>query len=90
MRNALVAAGAALTFGFVLSASVAAAAPEVTASTCRDLDTQVQSALQSSQATDREQAVREENTARQYCSHGFYKNGAQHYAQALKLLGTKT
>jgi hypothetical protein len=62
----------------------------VTASSCRDLDVQVQSALQGSRAADRNQALREQSTARQFCSHGFYKNGAQHFAQALKLLGAKT
>ena len=89
MRNSFVAASAALAFGFILTAS-AASAQEVTASTCRDLDVQVQSALQSSQTGNRDQAVREQNSGREFCSHGFYRNGAQHLAQALKLLTAKT
>ena len=86
MRNSLVAASAALAFSFISAAS----AQEVTASTCRDLDVQVQSALQNSQTANRDQAVREQNSGREFCSNGFYKNGAQHFAQALKLLTAKT
>jgi hypothetical protein len=66
-----------------------ASAQEVTEAACRSMDAQVQTALQgSSQSPSHDQALREQNSGRQYCGHGFYKVGTQHYSQALKLLGT--
>jgi hypothetical protein len=67
----------------------AASAQEVTESSCRSMDAQVQSALEgNSQSAGHEQALQERNSARQYCARGFYKMGTQHFAQALKLLGS--
>jgi hypothetical protein len=87
MRYTLVTT-AAVCLGLMASAS-AASAQEVTEAACRSMDSQVQSALQgNSQSPSHDQALREQNSGRQYCAHGFYKVGTQHYSQALKLLGT--
>jgi hypothetical protein len=64
-----------------------ALAQEATDAGCRAIDMQVGTALESSQTGDRDQALRERNSGRQFCNHGFYKIGTEHLANALKLLG---
>jgi hypothetical protein len=55
------------------------------------MDAQVHSALDSSQqSSSQQEAVKERNSGREYCTHGFYRVGMDHYAEALKLLGSKT
>jgi hypothetical protein len=85
MRSSLL-SGAVLSLGVTLGG--AAMAQEPTDFVCRDMTMQVQTALQSSQSTNRDEAVRERNSGRQYCAHGYYKLGTEHLAQALKLLGS--
>ncbi len=83
-------ASAALCLGLVVAAS-AASAQEPTEAVCHDMDSQVRSALQNPQSSaNQEQAVRERNSGRQFCQHGFYRVGTEHFAQALKLLGANT
>ncbi len=86
MRYGLIAA-ASLCLGFAASSSALAAEP--TEGLCRNMDLQVGTALEANQSTSRDEAVRERNSAREYCNHGYYKLGTQHFAQALKLLGAQ-
>lgn len=88
MRKPVIAASI-LSLSLIGGASVAVA-QEVSASTCRDKEVQVRSALASSQAGDREAAQKEQNTGRNFCNHGYYKVGMDHFEQALKLLNAKT
>ncbi|MBV9570883.1 MAG: hypothetical protein JO056_06560 [Alphaproteobacteria bacterium] len=88
MRRSLITASI-LSLTLIGGASVAVA-QEVSASTCRDMEVQVRSALTSSQAGDREAAQKEQNTGRNFCNHGFYRVGMDHFEQALKLLNAKT
>jgi len=73
----------------MLGASTVYAA-EATETTCRDLEAQVRTALETSQQAGNQQAVKERESGRAYCTRGFYKIGAGHLTQALKLLGQKT
>jgi hypothetical protein len=50
--------------------------------------TQTRTALQSNQqSANYEQARKEDGYGRDFCANGMQKEGLQHYAQALKLLG---
>jgi hypothetical protein len=84
MHKALMtAAGAVLLLA--AGSTVASAADDTT---CRQLQSQVSTALDSNQqATNRDEAVKERNLGRDFCIHGYYKVGSDHLAQALKLLG---
>jgi hypothetical protein len=83
-------ASAALCLGLVVATS-ASAAQEPTEALCHNMDSQVRSALQNPQSSaNQEQAVRERNSGRQFCQHGLYRVGTEHFAQALKLLGANT
>jgi len=86
MRYGLIAA-TSLCLGFVAASSALAAEP--TEGLCRNMDLQVGTALGTGQPANRDEAVRERNSAREYCNHGYYKLGTQHFAQALKLLGAQ-
>jgi len=81
-------AGTALAAGLMISSS-AAFAIEPSESACHDMDAQVRTALESTQAANRDEAMRERNSAREFCNHGYYKLGTEHLAQALKLLGSE-
>jgi hypothetical protein len=70
--------------------SSAAFAQEPTEDLCRNVDAQVGSALENTSSTNRDEALRERNSGRNFCDHGYYKIGTEHLEQALKLLGTKT
>ena len=90
MRYAPIAAGAALSFSLFAVPVAVSAAEEATAAACQSMDAQVRSALNSSQQSSTQQeAVKERNSGRQYCTRGFYRVGLDHYAEALKLLGNK-
>jgi hypothetical protein len=72
-----------------MAGTSAAFAQEVTEDACRSMDAQVQQALDgSSQVGNHDQALRERNSGRQYCAHGYYKMGTAHFSEALKLLGS--
>jgi len=87
MRYTLVTT-AAVCLGLMAGAS-AASAQEITESSCRSMDAQVQTALEgNSQSASHDQALQERNSARQYCARGFYKMGTQHFSQALRVLGS--
>lgn len=68
----------------------AALAQEPTEGLCKSMDAQVGSALESNASANRDAALRERNSGRAFCSHGYYKIGEEHLEQALKLLGAKT
>jgi len=90
MHTSKFASAAAMCLGFVITAS-AASANEATQATCRDLDSQVRAALETTQqSANQQQAVKERDSGRAYCLHGYYRLGADHLSQALKLLGQKT
>ena len=90
MRYIKLASGAAICLGLMLGVSTVYA-EEATQTTCRDLDAQVRTALETSQQSgNQQQAVKERQSGRAYCTRGFYKIGADHLNQALKLLGQKT
>lgn len=85
MRIIESAAAAALCFAMSIGAASAA---EPNATACRDLESQVRSALEASQAGNREEAIKEQSSGQTYCSHGYYRIGLAHLSQALKLLGS--
>jgi hypothetical protein len=80
--------GPILSVGLMISSSTAFAA-EPSDFACHDMDAQVRTALESSQSANGDEAVRERNSAREFCNHGYYKLGTEHLAQALKLLGSE-
>ena len=72
----------------VVVGATAALAADDTQHTCSSMATQTRSALQSNQqSANYEQARKEDGYGRDFCEHGMQKEGLQHYAQALKLLG---
>src|SRR4051794_37632984 len=90
MRYSKFGSAAAICLGLVITASAASAA-EATQATCRDLDSQVRAALETTQqSANQQEAVKERDSGRAYCMHGYYRLGADHLSQALKLLGQKT
>ena len=91
MRYASIAAGAALCLGLLAGVAGASAEEEITASTCQNMESQVRSAMNTSQqpSNSQQEAQKERATGHQYCARGFYKIGTEHFAQALKLLGSK-
>jgi hypothetical protein len=91
MRYASIAAGAALCLGLVAAAGSASLAEEANAATCQSMEAQVRSGLdESGQSANRQEIVKQRDSGRQYCARGFYRTGMEHFAQALKLLGSKT
>jgi hypothetical protein len=73
----------------LMAGTSAVFAQEVTQASCGTMDAQVRSALETgAQSVNHDQALRERNSAREFCAHGFYKVGAAHFSQALKLLGS--
>jgi hypothetical protein len=72
----------------IIVSATAAAATDDTQHTCSSMATQTRTALQSNhQSANYEQARKEDGYGRDFCDHGMQKEGLQHYAQALKLLG---
>jgi hypothetical protein len=88
MRHTYIAA-AALSLGLAAGASAALAA-DPSETDCRQMDSQVRTALTNTQSANRDQAAHERTTGQQFCTHGYYRVGISHYTQALKLLGAKT
>jgi len=81
---------AGATLAFVLSANAAFAA-EADDTTCHKLFSQVSQQLNDNpQIGTRDQALRERNLGLQFCTHGYYKVGSDHFANALKLLGAES
>jgi hypothetical protein len=75
------------TASIIVSATAAVAADD-TQHTCVSMATETRTALQSNQqSANYEQARKEDGYGRDFCDHGMQKEGLQHYAQALKLLG---
>ena len=89
MRYVQFAAGLAILSGALsFAASSAGAAETADVSGCNGMQEQVQTALQSNaQSPNYDDAVKQQKVGAEFCSHGFYRNGVAHYAQALKLLG---
>ena len=55
---------------------------------CAKLQTEVKDALaNNAQSASYEAAVQEKTYGLQFCANGLYKNGVEHYAEALRLLG---
>ncbi|HSZ74765.1 MAG TPA: hypothetical protein VK779_08090 [Rhizomicrobium sp.] len=62
------------------------AAPTV--GNCIKMEKQVKAALETNQQSGNyDSAKREMRTGNEYCANGMYKNGLDHYASALKLIG---
>ncbi|HEY1961231.1 MAG TPA: hypothetical protein VGG69_02345 [Rhizomicrobium sp.] len=81
----------AVLFLGLFAGTSAAVAAEGTDAICNQLDAQVRTALDASQQSpNRDQAMKERSTGRQFCSHGYYKVGGQHYSEALRLLGASS
>jgi hypothetical protein len=75
------------TASIIVSATAAVAADD-TQHTCGSMAMETRTALQSNQqSANYEQARKEDGYGRDFCDHGMQKEGLQHYAQALKLLG---
>ncbi len=90
MRYTHILAGSAMSLALAMGATAASAA-EATAFTCRDLDAQVRTALETNQqSANHDQAEKERQSGKQYCSRGLYRIGVNHLDQALKLLGSNT
>ncbi|HWE06064.1 MAG TPA: hypothetical protein VG274_05100, partial [Rhizomicrobium sp.] len=65
-----------------------ASADEARPSSCPKLASEVNDALASNaQSANYEAAVKEKRYGLEFCANGLYRNGAEHYAEALKLLG---
>lgn len=88
MRHTI-ATAAVLSLGLAAGASAAFAA-DPGETDCRQMDSQVRTALSSAQSANKDQAEHERSTGQQFCTHGYYRVGIAHYTQALKLLGAKT
>ncbi|HEY2445392.1 MAG TPA: hypothetical protein VGI20_06610 [Rhizomicrobium sp.] len=77
----------------LLSASLgfgasAATAEDASLSSCVKLASQVRDALSSNaQSPSFQAATKEKGYGQDFCANGLYKNGVEHYAEALKLLG---
>lgn len=86
MRNIYIAAiglSAMLAMG-----ATAANAETASLATCSQAKTKVSAALESNaQSANHDAAAKESGYGRDFCNNGLYKQGMQHYAQAMKLLG---
>jgi len=89
MRSFKMAASLAVLCASVAFGAASAGAAEMASlSSCINLEDQVKAALASkTQSPNYTEAQRERISARTFCTSGFYKNGVDHYNQALKLLG---
>jgi hypothetical protein len=69
-------------------ASVPASADDASLSNCVKMASQVRDALASNaQSASYQAANKEKGYGQDFCANGLYKNGVEHYAEALKLLG---
>jgi hypothetical protein len=74
--------------GTIVLGAGAASAAEASADTCMSMAQQVKAALASNQqSSNYELAVKEQGFGRDFCYHGIYKTGMNHYSHALSLLG---
>lgn len=68
--------------------ATAATAETASADNCTSMGAQVKTALDANpNSSNYSAAVKEKNNGRDFCDHGMYKVGIDHYAAALKLLG---
>ena len=63
-----------------------ALAREESAATCASAANQVATTMASAQNAD---AAKEKNLGQQYCHAGYYRQGVDHFAKAMQLLGSK-
>ncbi|MGD0190481.1 MAG: hypothetical protein ABSD74_07055 [Rhizomicrobium sp.] len=90
MRFVHLAASIAVLSGTLALAVPASAQDSANLGTCATMQDQVKAALSSnSQSPNYENAVKEQRYGLEFCSEGFYRNGAAHYSQALRLLGAQ-
>jgi hypothetical protein len=89
MRSIKLAACVALmTAGVSFAAVSANAAEPATLNTCLDMAAEVKTAMASNmQAASYDDAKKEQNFGRDYCTNSFYARGVAHYSHALQLLG---
>jgi hypothetical protein len=74
--------------GMVALGTGAASAAEASADTCMSMAQQVKAALATGQqSANYALAVKEQGFGRDFCYHGIYKTGMDHYTHALSLLG---
>jgi len=75
-----------------LSAAIAlgattASAEAASSASCSQARDKVAEALSKDTSANHDAAVKESNYGRDFCNNGLYKQGLEHYAQAMKLLG---
>jgi hypothetical protein len=89
MRSFKVAASVAVLCGSVAFGAVSAGAEEMAGlGSCTNMAEQVKGALASNpQSANYDDAKKQAGYGRDFCANGLYKNGVEHYDQALKLLG---
>ncbi len=74
--------------GMVALGTGTASAAEASADTCMSMAQQVKAALATGQqSANYALAVKEQGFGRDFCYHGIYKTGMDHYTHALSLLG---
>lgn len=86
MRKVVLIAGVVAGMGF--GALNASAEQSASISGCINMADQVKSALAGNpQSPNYQEAVKQQLYGRQFCASGLYRNGLNHYEQALRLLG---
>ena len=76
----------ALAMALCVGAATSAFAREESAATCANAQNQVATALSSASNAD---AAKEQRLGQQFCHAGYYRQGVDHYAKAMQLLGAK-
>jgi hypothetical protein len=76
----------ALVVALCVGTAGSALAREESAASCASAANQVGTALSSTQNAD---AAKEKNLGQQYCHAGYYRQGVDHYAKAMELVGSK-
>ncbi len=89
MRYVNRAAGLVILTGTIACVAASASAQEpATASGCVNMQDQVRTALDNNpQSPNYHNAVEQRRYGLEFCASGSYRNGVEHYAEALKLLG---
>ncbi len=74
-----------------MAATASAATASASADTCTAMSSQVNAALSSNQqSANYADALKEKGNGRDFCAHGMYQVGVDHYMHALKLLGVQS
>ncbi|MBV9991104.1 MAG: hypothetical protein JOZ72_07400 [Alphaproteobacteria bacterium] len=76
----------ALTVALCVGAATSALAREESAASCASAESQVATAISASQNAD---ATKERSLGQRFCHAGYYRQGVDHYAKAMQLLGNK-